>query len=105
MSHNCQDHINWMQCTSFEPHGERFFDEWLECRVCGERYSVEEMDQIFSEVNNQKETASEYNDSYAPVIEVGFVSSDNQAPLHCGDHWQRLGAPESLHPARSGGLG
>src|SRR5262249_52987748 len=98
VSHNCQDHINWMQCTSFEPHGERFFDEWLECHVCGERYSVDEMAQFFSEAN-QKETASEHRNSDAPVNEVGFVGYD-EAAFYRGDHRQGFGASESLHPAR-----
>lgn len=40
-SHDCAEYYELTGGYHTEPHGESFWDEWLECAVCGHKASAE----------------------------------------------------------------
>jgi hypothetical protein len=54
---NCGTELNYRCCEAVEPHGERFFDQWYECPVCGNAFSEEEL----RAVEREEEQKDEHN--------------------------------------------
>jgi hypothetical protein len=43
MEHDCREHLVYREHEWTEPHGERCWQQWWECAICGERFTEDEL--------------------------------------------------------------
>lgn len=56
--HECMEHLQSQSHEWVEPHGEPCYQEWMECGVCHEKFTDEEVDRIIAQLEAQDDGAN-----------------------------------------------